>query len=73
LPSAACRRARVSCSRAIETAAQQATTLATEEQRAQDELTRLTDAAAQAGLQSALAVKLEREQALGPNAANTMT
>jgi chromosome segregation protein len=52
-------------SRAIETADQQATTLATEEQRAQDELTRLTDAAAQAGLQSALSVKLEREQALG--------
>ena len=52
-------------SRAIETADQQAATLATEEQRAQDELTRLTDAAAQAGLQSALSVKLEREQALG--------
>ena len=52
-------------SRAIETADQQAASLATEEQRAQDELTRLTDAAAQAGLQSALSVKLEREQALG--------
>jgi chromosome segregation protein len=52
-------------SRAIETADQQAASLATEEQRAQDELARLTDAAAQAGLQSALSVKLEREQALG--------
>ncbi len=52
-------------SRAIETADQQAASLATEEQRAQEELTRLTDAAAQAGLQSALSVKLEREQALG--------
>ncbi|MBC7437681.1 MAG: chromosome segregation protein SMC [Bdellovibrionales bacterium] len=51
--------------RAIDTAAQQAESLVTEEQRAQDELTRLTDAAAQAGLQSALALKLERETALG--------
>ncbi|MBX9818260.1 MAG: chromosome segregation protein SMC, partial [Burkholderiaceae bacterium] len=52
-------------SRAIETAAQQTQNIASEEQRAQDELTRLTDAAAQAGLQNALALKLEREQALG--------
>ncbi|MBC7377531.1 MAG: AAA family ATPase, partial [Burkholderiaceae bacterium] len=51
--------------RAIDTAAQQAQALVSEEQRAQDELTRLTDAAAQAGLQSALALKLERETALG--------
>jgi chromosome segregation protein len=51
--------------RAIDTAAQQAESLVSEEQRAQDELTRLTDAAAQAGLQSALALKLERETALG--------
>jgi chromosome segregation protein len=51
--------------RAIETAAQQAGAIAAEEQRAQDELTRLTDAAAQAGLQSALALKSEREQVLG--------
>lgn len=51
--------------RAIETATQQASSLATEEQRAQDELSRLTDAAAQAGLQSALQLKSEREQALG--------
>ena len=52
-------------SRAIETAQQQTTTIHDEEQRAQNELTRLTDAAAQAGLQNALALKLEREQALG--------
>ncbi|EWS61256.1 Chromosome partition protein Smc [Methylibium sp. T29-B] len=51
--------------RSIETAAQQ---VATNEQSAaqlQEELGRLTDAAAQAGLQTALALKLEREQALG--------
>ena len=52
-------------SRAIETAEQQATSLVAEEQRAHDELARLTDAAAQAGLQNALALKLEREQTLG--------
>lgn len=52
-------------SRAIETAAQQAESIKAEEQRAHDELARLTDAAAQAGLQNALALKLEREQALG--------
>jgi chromosome segregation protein len=51
--------------RAIDMAAQQATALADEEQRAKDELSRLTDAAAQAGLQSALEVKLEREADLG--------
>ena len=51
-------------SRAIETAAAQAASVAAESQRAQDELTRLNDAAAQGGLQQALAVKLEREQAL---------
>lgn len=51
-------------SRAIETADQQATSLVAEEQRARDELARLTDAAAQAGLQNALALKLEREQTL---------
>lgn len=50
--------------RAIETADQQAESIRAEEQRAQDELTRLTDAAAQAGLQNALALKSEREQAL---------
>jgi chromosome segregation protein len=51
-------------SRTIETATQQAGSVAAEEQRARDELARLTDAAAQAGLQNALALKLEREQAL---------
>jgi chromosome segregation protein len=51
--------------RAIATAAQQAETIAVEEGRAREELARLTDAAAQAGLQNALALKLEREQALG--------
>jgi chromosome segregation protein len=51
--------------RAIDTASQQTLSIHAEEQRAQDELTRLTDAAAQAGLQSALALKLEREQMLG--------
>ncbi|MDP3355645.1 MAG: chromosome segregation protein SMC, partial [Polaromonas sp.] len=51
--------------RSIAIAAQQAASIAQEEQRAQEELARLTDAAAQAGLQSALAVKLEREADLG--------
>jgi chromosome segregation protein len=51
--------------RAIETAGQQARELAVDEQRAQEELSRLTAAAAQAGLQSALALKLERESQLG--------
>ena len=51
--------------RAIDTAASQERALADEDQRARDELTRLSDAAAQGGLQDALAIKLEREQALG--------
>ena len=51
-------------SRAISTAAQQADNLTQELQRAHDELARLSDAAAQAGLQNLLAVKLEREAAL---------
>jgi chromosome segregation protein len=51
--------------RSLETAATQEKSLADEATRAADELTRLNDAAAQAGLQSALAMKLEREQALG--------
>ncbi len=51
--------------RAIETATQQAASIADEEQRARDELSRLTDASAQAGLQAALDLKSEREQALG--------
>ncbi|QDL54581.1 chromosome segregation protein SMC [Rhodoferax aquaticus] len=52
-------------SRAIETADQQTSSILAEQQRAKDEMTRLTDAAAQAGLQNALALKLEREKALG--------
>jgi chromosome segregation protein len=51
--------------RAIETAAQQNVALAEEEERAKAEFGRLSDAAAQAGLQDALALKLERETALG--------
>ncbi|MBK7313111.1 chromosome segregation protein SMC [Candidatus Aalborgicola defluviihabitans] len=51
--------------RTIATADQQADAVQAETQRAHDELSRLTDAAAQAGLQTALARKLEREQALG--------
>ncbi|MBX3610193.1 MAG: chromosome segregation protein SMC [Hydrogenophaga sp.] len=50
--------------RAIDTAGQQEKSLIDEEQRARDEFARLSDAAAQAGLQSALAAKTEREQAL---------
>ena len=51
--------------RAIETASRQAQTLVTDEQHAHEELTRLTAASAQAGLQTALALKLERETLLG--------
>ena len=51
--------------RAIATASEQAASITGEEERAREELARLTDAAAQAGLQSALALKLEREQSLG--------
>ena len=51
--------------RTIETASAQSQSTLSEEMSAQGELTRLTDAAAQAGLQSALALKLEREQVLG--------
>ncbi|NDF78726.1 MAG: chromosome segregation protein SMC [Betaproteobacteria bacterium] len=51
--------------RGLETAAQQIQSIASEQERATDELSRLTDAAAQAGLQNALAMKLEREQVLG--------
>ena len=56
---------RAELSRAIETAAQQTDSIRAEALRANDELTRLTDAAAQAGLQTALALKLEREVILG--------
>jgi chromosome segregation protein len=52
-------------SRGIETAVAQAAAVAAETQRAQDELVRLNDAAAQGGLQQALADKLLREQELG--------
>ena len=51
--------------RTIDTADEQAQAIIEQEQSAQDELARLDDAAAQAGLQSALALKLEREQTLG--------
>ncbi|MDM0107127.1 chromosome segregation protein SMC [Variovorax sp. J22R24] len=52
-------------SRAIETASQQSVSLNEEDERARAELGRLSDAAAQAGLQDALSLKLERESALG--------
>ena len=51
--------------RAIATADQQSLSIAQEQQRTSQEFDRLSDVAAQAGLQSALAVKLEREKALG--------
>ncbi|MDG5973738.1 chromosome segregation protein SMC [Hydrogenophaga taeniospiralis CCUG 15921] len=51
--------------RSLETAAAQEKSLVDEEQRATDELARLSAAAAEAGLQNVLAVKLEREQTLG--------
>ena len=50
--------------RSIETANAQAVEVAQESHRAQEELQRLNDASAQAGLQTALALKLEREQQL---------
>lgn len=56
---------RAELSRAIETAAQQASSVSAEAQRAYDELARLNDAAAQGGLQQALATKLDREKHLG--------
>ncbi|GAB3475075.1 chromosome segregation protein SMC [Polaromonas eurypsychrophila] len=51
--------------RSIDIAAQQAASIASEEERARAELSRLSDAAAKAGLQDALNVKLEREADLG--------
>ena len=51
--------------RAMAIAGQQAATIAAEANRAQDELLRLNDAAAQGGLQSALDAKLAREAELG--------
>jgi chromosome segregation protein len=56
---------RAELNRAIETATQQTASLAEEDERARGELGRLSDAAAQAGLQDALELKLEREAALG--------
>ncbi len=50
--------------RSLETAASQEKALHDETQRARDELARLNDAAAQGGLQDALANKLARERAL---------
>ncbi len=51
--------------RAIEMASAQTLSIAGEEERAQHELLRLNDAAAQGGLQDALQAKLEREADLG--------
>ena len=51
--------------RTIETASQQVLSIASESERAQEELSRLSDAAAQGGLQDALNLKMEREQQLG--------
>ena len=56
---------RAELSRSIDTAAQQVRSLGDEQQRAQEEQTRLNDAAAQGGLQDALALKMEREKAVG--------
>ncbi len=55
---------RAELSRAIDTAQQQAQALVDEERRAQDEMARLSDAAAQGGLQDALELKSQREAAL---------
>src|SRR6185295_8942390 len=51
--------------RSIETALQQVASNQASAEQLGDELARLTDAAAQVGLQAALALKLEREAALG--------
>ena len=56
---------RAELSRTIETAQQQARALQDEEQRAREEQSRLSAAAAQGGLEDALALKLAREKALG--------
>ena len=56
---------RAELARTIDTARQQATALADEDQRAREEMGRLSAAAAQGGLQQALDLKLEREKALG--------
>jgi chromosome segregation protein len=51
--------------RAIDTAQQQIQSMAAQLAQAEEELQRLSDVAAQAGLQAALALKSEREAALG--------
>jgi chromosome segregation protein len=51
--------------RSVETAAQQLTDNEQSHSQLHEELTRLTDASAQAGLQTALALRVEREAALG--------
>ncbi len=51
-------------SRAVETAEREAQATAAEAEKAQQEMLQLNDAAARGGLESALAVKLEREQLL---------
>ena len=51
-------------SRAVETAEREAQATAVEAEKAQQEMLQLNDAAARGGLESALAVKLEREQLL---------
>ena len=56
---------RAELQRGIETATQQLAGNAQAHVSLQEELTRLTDASAQAGLQEALALKLDREAALG--------
>lgn len=56
---------RAELARAIDTAASQAAAIDAEQARAHEELARLTDASAQSGLQAALNLKMEREQALG--------
>ena len=56
---------RAELQRAIETAAQQAATNARSGQQLELELGQLNDSAAEAGLQTALALKVEREQSLG--------
>jgi chromosome segregation protein len=56
---------RAELGRAVDTAVEQVKEIATQEQRALDELSRLNDASAQGGLQDALNMKSEREKTLG--------
>lgn len=55
---------RAELARTLDTASRQAAALADEQVRAQSELERLSDAAAQGGLQEVLALKTQREEAL---------